>query len=79
MPNFDNADDLDDNILSPEKSIQELIMGSRTKSKLSEWLNVLKSKEGKQLSNGGSSDENRGSANSFDGNEIEVNSSIPLL
>ncbi|XP_021769617.1 uncharacterized protein LOC110733848 [Chenopodium quinoa] len=36
--NFDDAKDLEDFILSPEQSIQELIQGSRQKSQLIEWL-----------------------------------------
>lgn len=44
-PNFDDADDQDDLILSPEQSVHELIQGSRTKSRLSEWLNVMITKD----------------------------------
>lgn len=43
IPRFDLAtiDDLDERFLTPEQSIEELIQGSPTKSKLSEWLGVM--------------------------------------
>ncbi|XP_021762901.1 uncharacterized protein LOC110727631 [Chenopodium quinoa] len=39
--NFDDADELENFILSLAQSIQELIQGSRQKSQLNDWLNVM--------------------------------------
>ena len=43
--NFDDINDVDDLILSPEQSFHELVEGSRSKAQFSEWLNVMNSAE----------------------------------
>ena len=69
---FDDAEDLEECLLTPEQTIQELQQRSAAKNQLSEWLSVLKSKEV------GCSAQHRASA-SVEGKSVQSNVSVLQL